>query len=146
MSPIQTPALVPELYVSDLDQSLAFYGDVLGFEVMFLRAEEGFAYLTREGAHLMLEELAGPGRKFQTGNLVPPLGRGMHLQIRVSDVNDLHRGVTESKINIIIDLEDRWYRQSDLERGNRQFVVSDPDGYVLRFYSDLGTRAVGVTS
>ena len=36
--------------------------------------------------------------------------------------------------------EERWYRQGEAERGDRQFVVEDPDGYLLRFFSDLGER------
>ena len=41
---------------------------------------------------------------------------------------------------IVIELEERWYRQVTIERGNRQFVVADPDGYLLRFYQNLGVR------
>ena len=37
----------PELDVSDLDRSLAFYVGVIGFAVMFDRPEERFAFLTR---------------------------------------------------------------------------------------------------
>jgi hypothetical protein len=29
-----------------------------------------------------------------------------------------------------------------MEAGNRQFVVTDPDGYLLRFYEDMGSRPV----
>ena len=39
-------------------------------------------------------------------------------------------------------LEERWYRREDEELGNRQFVVADPDGYLLRFFTNLGTRPV----
>lgn len=39
-----------------------------------------------------------------------------------------------------IPFEDRWYREGDTELGNRQFVVADPDGYLLRFFTDLGQR------
>jgi len=31
---------------------------------------------------------------------------------------------------------------SYVEAGNRQFVIADPDGYVLRFYEDLGRRPI----
>ncbi|MEO1406200.1 MAG: VOC family protein [Pseudomonadota bacterium] len=134
------PALVPELYVTDLKRSLGFYGDILGFNVLFRREAEGFAYLERESAHLMLEELDSASRKFVTAD-IPPFGRGLNLQIRVADVDDLHRRVISAGLELIIDLEDRWYPQLKFERGNRQFVVADPDGYLLRFYSDLGTRA-----
>lgn len=74
-----TAALVPELDVSDLDASLAFYRDVLGFDVLYQRSEARFAYLQRDGAELMLEEAAGPGRRFRTAPLEPPFGRGGEL-------------------------------------------------------------------
>jgi GNAT superfamily N-acetyltransferase len=38
-------------------------------------------------------------------------------------------------------LEERWYRENEIENGQRQFVVADPDGYLLRFFTDLGQRS-----
>jgi catechol 2,3-dioxygenase-like lactoylglutathione lyase family enzyme len=135
-----TAPLVPELDVSDLGRSLAFYVDVLGFEVRYQRPEERFAYLKREGAELMLEEAEGPGRRFVTAPLEPPFGRGMNLQIRATDVRALLAAVREAGAEVVIDLEERWYRRNADEVGNRQFVVADPDGYLLRFFEDLGAR------
>ena len=139
---IGAPPVVPELDVSDLARSLAAYEGVLGFECRVTRPEERFAYLVREGAHLMLQEAAGPGRRFRTAPLAPPFGRGVNLQIEVSDVDALHAAVARSDLVIHVPLEERWYRQADEETGVRQFVVADPDGYLLRFGSDLGRRAV----
>jgi catechol 2,3-dioxygenase-like lactoylglutathione lyase family enzyme len=136
-----TAPLVPELDVSDLDASLAFYRDVLGFSVRYERPEERFAYLKREDAELMLEEAAGPGRRFRTAPLVAPYGRGMNLQIQVADAAALFAAVREAGAPVIIELEERWYRRRDHEVGGRQFVVADPDGYLLRFFEDLGARA-----
>jgi catechol 2,3-dioxygenase-like lactoylglutathione lyase family enzyme len=135
-----SPALVPELDVSDLDEALAFYVDVLGFAVRYARAEERFAYLTLGGAHLMLEEAAGPGRRFRTAPLQRPFGRGMNLQIQVEDAGALHKRVLAAGFAPFLPIEDQWYRADTLLKGNRQFVVADPDGYLLRFFSDLGTR------
>ena len=58
--------LDPELDVSDLDCSLTFYVDVVGFSVLYDRPEERFAFLDLDGARLMLEEAAGPGRRFRS--------------------------------------------------------------------------------
>jgi catechol 2,3-dioxygenase-like lactoylglutathione lyase family enzyme len=134
------PPLTPELDVEDLDVSLRVYIGAFGFRVLFERPDERFAYLELEGAHLMLEEAAGPGRRFRTAPLEKPYGRGVNLQIRVSDVGVLYDRATRAGVSPIIPLEERWYRQGSLERGNRQFVAPDPDGYLLRFFSDLGTR------
>jgi catechol 2,3-dioxygenase-like lactoylglutathione lyase family enzyme len=135
-----TAALVPELDVTDLAASLAFYCDVLGFAVRYDRPEEGFAYLEREGAELMLEAAAGPGRRFRTAPLERPFGRGINLQIACVDAAVLHDAALAAGKACLIALEERWYRVGASERGNRQFVVADPDGYLLRFFEDLGER------
>jgi catechol 2,3-dioxygenase-like lactoylglutathione lyase family enzyme len=134
--------LVPELDVADLDQSLAFYVGVVGFRVLFDRPEERFAYLDRAGVHLMLEEAAGPGRRFRTAPLEHPYGRGVNFMIEVQEIERLHRRVQTGGFQIVIPLEERWYRENQIENGQRQFVVADPDGYLLRFFTDLGQRPV----
>jgi hypothetical protein len=48
---------IPELICSDLGLSLAFYR-LLGFTIKYSRPRERFAYLTRDGADLMLEQPA----------------------------------------------------------------------------------------
>jgi catechol 2,3-dioxygenase-like lactoylglutathione lyase family enzyme len=135
------PDLIPELICSDLMRSVLFYVDVLGFEVAYQRTKEKFAYLTLGDAHLMLEQ-ADRGRKFLIGPLEHPYGRGMNLQIRVDNVVSLYAGVTTDGAPIALELEEKWYRIGDELAGNRQFVVEDPDGYLLRFFQDLGRKPV----
>lgn len=36
--------------------------------------------------------------------------------------------------------EVKWYRMDDEEVGVQQFLVQDPDGYLIRFQSSLGRR------
>ena len=138
--PFNPPPLVPELDVTDLELSLTVYCDVFGFRIHVQRPAERFAYLIRDGVHLMLEEAAGPGRRFNTAPLEHPFGRGMNLQIEVPDVDALYAAVQRAGLEIRIPLEERWYRHDAIERGNRQFVVADPDGYLLRFFTGLGQR------
>jgi catechol 2,3-dioxygenase-like lactoylglutathione lyase family enzyme len=80
--------LVPELYCSDFKNSLRFYVELLGFRILYDRPEEKFAYLDREGAELMIEQPAG--RRWLTGELTRPFGRGINLQIEVSAIDALH--------------------------------------------------------
>jgi catechol 2,3-dioxygenase-like lactoylglutathione lyase family enzyme len=134
------PPIVPELDVADLSRSVNFYVDALGFSVRFERPEERFAYLTRGPVHLMLEQADGPGRRYRMAPLEYPFGRGMNLQIQVPDVDRLHAQALRAGATIDIPLEERWYRQGGEEAGNRQFVVIDLDGYLLRFFTSLGRR------
>lgn len=135
-----SPALVPELYVSDIGRSLRFYTGMLGFAVLYDRPEERFAYLDREGAALMLDQPADPGRMWLAGPLEPPYGRGINLQIEVADIAPLHAAVLAAGAPIERPLEDRWYRRESILLGQRQFVVQDPDGYLLRFCQRLDSR------
>ena len=61
--------------------------------------------------------------------------------IDVADIDRLHTRVQAAGLTIVIPLEDRWYRRNEIETGHRQFVVADPDGYLLRFSTYLGRRA-----
>lgn len=136
------PKLVPELEVTSLDASLRFYIDLAGFRVLYGRPEEGFVFLDRDGVHLMLEEAEGAGRRFHTAPLERPFGRGVNFQIQVADVDALWERMRDAA-PITLPYEERWYRREDEELGHHQFVVADPDGYLLRFFTSLGTRAVG---
>jgi catechol 2,3-dioxygenase-like lactoylglutathione lyase family enzyme len=137
------PALVPELDVSDLDSSLAFYETVCGLRVSYLRPTERFAYLALGSAELMLQEADGPGRRFRRGALERPFGRGVNLQIEVEDVSALYERCETQGCEIVLPIEERWYVTDQGEEGSRQFVVADPDGYLLRFATSLGIRAGG---
>lgn len=140
MSSIGTrAAVVPELHVRNIEVSRVFYADILQFEILFERPEDGFAYLVREGAELMLDSI-DIGRSWLAAPAELPFGRGMSLQIWVSDVDSLYRRVKAKECRIFMDIEEKWYRRDDDHFGNRQFIVQDPDGYLLRFAQDLGKR------
>lgn len=134
------PLLVPELICSDLDKSLDFYVGLIGFRILYARPEDRFAYLDRDGAELMLEQPHGHDRLWPRAPLEPPFGRGLNLQIGVEDVDTLHAAVVRADLPIFLPLEERWYRRDNIEIGVRQFVVEDPDGYLIRLQQDLATR------
>jgi|SRR5690606_18012117 len=141
----QRAILVPELLCSDLEVSLSFYVEILGFEVLYDRAEAKFAYLSRNGAELMLEQVSEPAddeRSWLTASLETPYGRGVNFQIEVEDIDLLYGQVTTYQWPVFWPIEDKWYRVAAEEAGNRQFLVQDPDGYLLRLFEDLGVRKV----
>jgi catechol 2,3-dioxygenase-like lactoylglutathione lyase family enzyme len=109
---------------------------VCGFRVDYERPEEGFAYLEREGVELMLQAAEGPGRRFRTAPLEHPYGRGLNLQIEVSDAGGLHVAMLEAGVEPLIGLERRRYRVRGEDVTSEQFVVADEDGYLLRFFTD----------
>ncbi len=133
------PALVPEFLVRDVVKSMDFWCGLCDFGVLYHRLEEGFAYLVRDSAHVMLEQ-AGVGRNWWTGPLQAPLGRGIHFQITVTDLEPLLTSLRHADWALFMNPEERWYRVAGGEAGVRQFLVSDPDGYLLRFQAPIGRR------
>jgi catechol 2,3-dioxygenase-like lactoylglutathione lyase family enzyme len=140
-------ALIPELAVSDCGISLAFYRDVLEFSVVYQRPEEGFAFLARGEAQLMIDQV-GQGRTFDVGDAPRehPFGRGLNVQIRVDGLDAMLATLRANDIPLVRPLEEKWYRRDKVEIGNRQFVVADPDGYLLRFFEPLGRRRMATAN
>lgn len=128
-----TAALVPELSVSDIKESRRFYCDIIGFSVRYERAEEGFVYLALGAAELMLDQL-GNGRDWLTAPLQSPFGRGINFQIEVDAVAPILDRLAAAGIAPFLPLETRIYRTVLEQITQHQFCVSDPDGYLLRFF------------
>ena len=125
--------MIPELKVIDFQKSLQFYTKLAGFTVIYDRPENHFAMLEKEGSRLMIEQLASQDR-WLVGPMEKPFGRGMHLQIEVQDVLRLYQTFKDAKWPIFFPMEEKWYRAADKEVGQKQFLVQDPDGYLLRFF------------
>lgn len=133
--------LVPELLVSDIARSIAFYTDVCGFSTLYAREEERFAFLDRGEAQIMIEEHGQGGvRAWITDALAYPYGRGINLQIQVDSVDALYRACRGAGAKIFLEIEEKWYRRDNVLLGVRQFIVQDPDGYLLRFSEGIGER------
>ena len=103
-----TARLIPELEVEDLERSLAFYTGVIGWTVAYARPEERFVFLELEGANLMLEETAGPGRRFHGAPLEHPFGRGVNFQIQVGNVDGMYARVLAAQSQVVLAMEERW--------------------------------------
>lgn len=132
--------LVPELLVTDLQASLAFWCGMLGFRILYDRPEEKFAYLDLDGAEVMIEQRSETVRQWVTGAMEQPFGRGINLQIEVADLLAPLERLQFNRWPLFMDVEEKWYRAGDAEIGCRQFLVRDPDGYLVRLCSDIGER------
>ena len=132
--------LTPELLITDLAASLRFWVDLIGFRIAYDRPEDGFAYLDLDGAQVMLETRNPASRQWLTGPLEAPLGRGINFEIGVPAVEPILNRLEAAGWPLFMAVEDKWYRAGDVEVGQRQFLVQDPDGYLLRLAATLGER------
>lgn len=119
--------VVPFLRVSDMQRSVRFYTDSLGFSMKHQWVVDGtlrWCWLTLGGASLMLQEFGKHDADASLSGL--KLGLGVSLSFQCEDALALYRefasrGVTAQQPFV----------------GNRMWVVmlSDPDGYRLEFES-----------
>jgi len=119
--------LIPELSVSNFEKSLSFY-KMLGFCVEYTR--ENFAFLSLQGTQIMIEKI---NDTWSVGKLEKPFGRGINFQIDVNNVNEIHSTLLKNNYPISFPLETRTYNANNEEFKEKEFLVQDPDGYLLRF-------------
>lgn len=123
-------SLIPELSVSNLEQSKQFYLDLLGFQLEYERIPDKFAFLSLGEAQIMIEEING---YWETDNLSYPLGRGINFQITVSNLNEIHARLKHHHVPLFRDLFESRYECNGEILIEQEFLVQDPDGYLLRF-------------
>ena len=133
--------ITPELAVTNVDTSLAFYRELLGFDVEYERPKEGFAMISLDGARLMLDQI-DLGRTFGENLDSKKLGAGVNFEISVSAerLNALLAAIEGAEHPLFLPLEERWYKTGDTEACMKQFIVADPDGYLLRFANEQEPR------
>ena len=133
-----TAKLVPELMVPNHAASRDFYVRIIGFQVRYERPAEKFCYLDLGGAELMIEEETD---FWATAPRERPYGRGINLQIEVDAIDPILARLKDANVALFRPVEEAWYRAGESYSGNRQFLVQDPDGYLLRIFEDLGQQA-----
>ena len=131
--------VTPNLVVSSVERSLAFYRDVLGFAVTATVPDAGpfvFAWMQRDGvsvflnSHDSVEEHADLAAR--------PIGGTATLFITL-EADDVAGGVdglfaaVAPRAKVMMGLKDQFY-------GMREFGIEDPDGYVIFFAQRTGPQ------
>ena len=121
----RTPAakltgMSPQFLVADLDQSIGFYTEQLGFDLDF-RYEHFYAGIVRDGnaIHLKLADAPRGEREFRRKN------EHLDITFTVDDIRTAYREVRNRPVPVIQPLREMPY--------GHEFYVSDPDGYILAF-------------
>ena len=131
---------IPELAVSNLENSLRFY-KIAGFKIEYDRPENKFAFISLGEIQFMLQEISN-NDKWELAPLTYPFGNGINFQLEVNNLDEIYSNLKNSNYKIAFDIEENWYRQNDKLLGNKEFLVQDPDGYLLRFSEDLGEKEI----
>jgi lactoylglutathione lyase len=119
--------LTPNLLVANVERSLAFYVDTLGFERGMTVPDASpfvFASVTGGPVEIFLNDAATAVKEYPAFN-DRPIGATGTLYIEVEGVDALHDQL-KSTVKIVMPIATQFY-------GMREFAIADPDGYVLTF-------------
>lgn len=126
--------LIPELSVSNIADSLEFYVKVLGFKIEYERKADKFAFLSYFGSQIMIEEI---NNHWNVGVLEKPFGRGINFQIETEELDKVSKRLKENNIKIYKDIFESRYTADGVTYVERELLVQDPDGYLLRFQQTI---------
>ena len=125
--PYTLTKLTPNLIVSDVGRSVAFYRDVLGFTVAATVPEAApyvFA-IVQSGAVEIFLNAPEPAIAEYPAFKDRPIGGTLTLFIEVVDIARAHASL-QGTVKIVMPLEHKWY-------GVTEFAFEDPDGYLITF-------------
>lgn len=122
-------SLIPELSVTDIEKSKEFYLN-LGFKIMYERKEDKFCFLYLEDNQIMIEEI---NNNWNVGEMKYPFGNGINLSMTVSDIDSFYESIISKKIVLFRKIKTSKYRVDDIIYEDKEFLLQDPDGYLLRF-------------
>ena len=118
---------IPSLTVTEMDHSVRYYEDALGFTSTFvIPGPDGvpvFTSLSHGEATLMLGVAPTDGPEAVTG----PLGAGVNLYVTVTggdDIDTLFERAWNGGARVITKPTDQFW-------GDRNWTVADPDGYQI---------------
>lgn len=121
--------VTPNLIVADMDKSLNFYRDVLGFTVSQTVPDHApfiFAWMKRGEADIFLNQQQKPQPGQPDLFAGRQIGGTLSMYITLTGIDDLLKQVEQHGIRPAIPLHKEFY-------GMKEFAVLDPDGYVIIF-------------
>ncbi len=121
--------LIPELSVTNIDKSKEFYLNI-GFKICYERKEDKFCFLELEGNQIMIEEI---NDHWNTGTLEYPFGRGINISMEIKDFDTVYNNVKNNKYPLFKDIMKSKYEVAGNIYIDEEFLIQDPDGYLLRF-------------
>jgi len=118
---------VPFFSVTDIQRSVRFYVDGLGFKITHRWDVDGqlrWCWLELGGAALMLQE---PMREGPDAHILPEtLGEGVSINFTCRDALEIYRQMVQKGLQV---------RRPFVGNGNWEVHLKDPDGYNLFFES-----------
>jgi catechol 2,3-dioxygenase-like lactoylglutathione lyase family enzyme len=132
--PYDLKKLTPNLIVANVERSMAFYRDVLGFSVAFTVPEASplvFAAVQSGPVEIFLNA-PEPAVAEYPAFKDRPIGGTLTMFIEVAGIRAVHDSLKD-RVRVVMPLETKWY-------GMTEFAFEDPDGYLITLAEREGER------
>lgn len=127
-------ALIPEISVKNIEKSKEFYISILGFKLEYERVLDKFIFLSFGEAQLMVEEING---YWSVGEISYPFGNGVNFQIYTENIDDIYKVCKQKNLNFFRELMINEYKVNNQIVTEKEFLIQDPDGYLIRFQKTI---------
>lgn len=114
--------------VNDVEETIEYYTDILGFTLLRTVPETGnldWAMVKRNDVLLMFQSTKSLTNELPQLKAKKP-GGGLTFYIKVNRITELHEELYNNEVEIISDLESTFY-------DTIEFSIVDVNGYVLTF-------------
>ena len=122
-------SLIPELSVSNIENSIKFYTSI-GFQIKYERKKDKFCFLELEKNQIMIEQI---NDNWNTGVLEYPFGRGVNISMSIKDIDQYYDEIKKNNIKLFQEIKVSKYQVDNIVYEGKEFLIQDPDGYLLRF-------------
>lgn len=133
-TPMQFTSVIPNLVAADMARAVAFYRDVLGFELVRSVPDQApfvFAWLQRGDATVFFNDLETV-KHDMPGLVSGPIGGTFTLYVTMTGVDELWSSVKD-RAAVVMPIVTQPY-------GMREFAIKDSEGYVVMFAQEIGAE------
>jgi uncharacterized glyoxalase superfamily protein PhnB len=130
-TPMHFSAVIPNLVAADMARAVAFYRDVLGFDLVRSVPDEApfvFAWLQRGGATVFFNDRKAVEHDLP-GLVAGPIGGTFTLYVTMTGVDALYASVKD-RVAVVMPIVTQPY-------GMREFAIRDSEGYVVMFAEEV---------
>jgi lactoylglutathione lyase len=124
---VQLKTLTPNVMVEDVNKTIEFYRDLLGFQVNATVPDKGkfdWASMKRDAVELMFQSRSSLSSEIPAYADLP-IGGSLTFFVQMDGLQELYDRL-KGKVTLVQDLHTTFY-------GTREFAIRDCNGYVLTF-------------
>jgi len=129
--------LTPNLVVSNVEQSMAFYRDRLGFTIVTTVPDAppyAFAIASAGNIEVFFNSMDAAGQEYPSFKTMV-MGGTLTLFFEVTDIEETYARLAPH-VRVVMPLEKKWY-------GMTEFAFLDPDGYIITYAQPTEAPATG---